>query len=177
MKSGDVQAATVLSPLRELGTYREKKVLIEWKPYLRIYEDKLGPRIEAFGLLLAQAGPTCLGALHFLGVFKDHGADRYAFIFKLPLVQDSERSAQTDSISTLLNRFPFQPPSFDERQPISRSLALAVRELHTIGWLHKGIRSDNLLLCYSSSNSDHSSMQGPFLAEFGNSRSWSDRVL
>lgn len=56
-----------------------------------------------------------------------------------------------------------------ERVGIALSLARAIRQLHTAGWLHKGIRSENILF-FDSGKEDHKSLQGPYLADFGYAR-------
>jgi len=170
VKSGEVISRTTLSSTRELAMYKNRKVLVEWKPFDKIFEDKLERRIETLAILLSEATDVSLGSLPFLGFFRDFGIDRYAFIFELPLVSELVAHKQADRVITLVDRLAFEKPSFEERLSIALFLSRAIQQLHTVGWLHKGVRSENILFCHAETFDTTPTMNGPYLAGYGYAR-------
>jgi len=170
VKSGEVTAHTVLSSTRELGMYKDRNVLIEWKPFDKTFADKLEHRIETLALLLSEATDTSLGSLPFLGFFRDFGIDRYGFVFELPFASNLVAHEQAYRVVTLLDRLSVGKPSFEERLSIALCLSRALRQLHTVGWLHKGVRSDNVLFCSVETFDKTPTMKGPYLAGYGYAR-------
>ena len=165
LKSGDIVIDKLLSETRSLGTYNMQPVLVEWKAFEKRWADKLKPRIEALGILLSKANDHSICSLPFLGFFQEYDQNRYALIFEIRPSIDAELVARPIAIQTLHDRLSQTAPPIKERVDIALSLARAVRQLHTAGWLHKGIRSENLLF-FDAGKEDHKSLQGPYLAYF-----------
>ena len=169
LKSGNVIIDKLLSDSRSLGTYNMRPVLVEWKAFEKKWAGKLKPRIEALGVLLSIADDNSIGSLPFLGFFQEYDQNRYAFVFEIRPFVDAGLVTRPEAIKTLHNRLSQPVPSIKERVGIALSLAGAIRQLHTSGWLHKGIRSENLLF-FETGKEDKKSLQGPYLADFGYAR-------
>ena len=95
----------------------------------------------------------------------------YAYVYEVANL-DEEPSQTNSTIRPLLNLFEHQRnPSLSYRVQVAVALAETVLQLHTAGWLHKGIRSENVLfldrdkLCWEIGNS-----LGPYLAGYDYSR-------
>ena len=169
LKSGDVVIDQLLSDSRSLGTYNMRPVMVEWKAFEKRWAGKLKPRIEALGVLLNKANDHSIGSLPFLGFFQEYDQNRYALVFEIRPFVDAGLAAQPEAIETLRDRLYKTAPPMKERVGIALSLARAIRQLHTAGWLHKGIRSENILF-FATGKEDHKSLQGPYLADFGYAR-------
>ena len=169
LKSGDVVIDQLLTDSRSLATYNMRPVMVEWKAFEKRWAGKLKPRIEALGILLSKANDNSIGSLPFLGIFQEYDQNRYALVFEIRPFLDAGLAAHPKAIKTLHDRLSQTAPPIKERVSIALSLARAVRQLHTAGWLHKGIRSENLLF-FDTGKEDHKALQGPYLADFGFAR-------
>ena len=69
---------------------------------------------------------------------------RYAYVFQFPEELREAPNATMLSLQDLLVR-PSLRPSLNERLDVALACAETVLQLHTAGWLHKGIRADNIL--------------------------------
>ena len=143
--------------------------MVEWKAVEKRWAGKLKPRIEALGVLLNKANDHSIGSLPFLGFFQEYDQNRYALVFEIRPFVGAGLAARPEAIETLHDRLNQTAPPMKERVSIALSLARAVRQLHTAGWLHKGIRSENILF-FNTGKEDHKSLQGPYLADFGYAR-------
>lgn len=175
IKSGEVIRGESGSPIREIATYRNKPVLLEWKRIQPGLEEKLKYRVEALGLLLNEAHESPLGCLPCAGFFEDIGSDRYAFVFELPLTAsgtgDGISRSELLSLYAWIGTDKVPKPTLEERIAMATSLVGTVRQLHVIGWLHKAIRSENVLFCYLAGSSPSSKeISGPYLAGFSYAR-------
>ncbi|KAL8666614.1 MAG: hypothetical protein Q9168_007454 [Polycauliona sp. 1 TL-2023] len=69
----------------------------------------------------------------------------------------------------LLDTYETRRPSLNERRDTALALAETILQLHTSGWLHKGIRSDNVLFIETGDSKwEYSSARGPFFAGYDN---------
>jgi hypothetical protein len=162
---------------------KKTAVWIEWKPYeLEIpgVDDEDGPRrihpatelrTAALTRMLQLEKPSdfCTPLCH--GYFDDWELSRrkhrrFGWIFALPFSQTN-----VVSLYTLLNDSDKGPkvckPSLNTRILMSKKLAISVLYLHGVNWLHKGIRSSNVLFSYGQSPPD---LENPQLSGFEYSR-------
>ena len=156
----DDQEKSSTSEHRQLGVYktpatakrnRNSQVLIEWKPIDKAVEDKLSRRIFSLVYMLMDISNQSFHALKCLGFLKHEQKDQpwnmYAFIYEISnLHEDGDGPYPTPIIrplSTLFTTTP--PPSLTFRFNLASSLAETIQQLHTSGWLHKGIRPHNVL--------------------------------
>jgi hypothetical protein len=129
---------------RAVGTYQDKDVLIEWKmvPSSRVPSHGviIDRRIKDVARLLqSDLKPEELRTLSCIGVVDkiDEEQIRYGLLYSLPSPSTSF------SLRDLLNlrKDLFLGDYFTIAQVLSKALLC----LHLAGWLHKGIRSDNIL--------------------------------
>jgi hypothetical protein len=136
---------------RVLGTFEKDNVLVEWKTVdcsdtpqdsSLIYRLMLEQRIKNVARLLkSEQKPEDLRTLSCLGVIRrEDDADTridYGLIFKVP-------SGNFQSLTSRLYH-PDADMFLNDRFATAHVMARAILFLHLAGWLHKGIRSDNIL--------------------------------
>ena len=131
--------------------------------------------MEARGILLSESNEDLLGTLPCKGFYNEIGsATCTTFVFQLPRSDTSERSANDLKVRTLLecisDRNTPQPP-LQARLAMALKMAESLRNLHIVGWLHKAIRSENILFCTDQPPTDwKEGTYGPYLAGFGFAR-------
>ena len=110
-------------------------------------------------------------APYCFGYFKDEEMGRFGLVFKKP---GRASSFQTPvSLNTLLNRTDSDGdpiiPSLTERLTLMRLIAETIERLHAVDWLHKGLRSTNVLL-FQRNSSDEIDFGDPYISGFEYSR-------
>jgi len=105
-------------------------------------ESKLKHRIKTLAALLQEVDVTTFYSLNCLAYLKDPTTGNYSYLFQPP-AGHSENPAFT-TLAYLLTEGALVP-SLNDRIALAILLVETVLQLHTSGWLHKGIRSDNVL--------------------------------
>jgi serine/threonine protein kinase len=159
---------------RVLGTFEKDDVLVEWKTaeFTNVTQDAslsyrimLEQRIKNIARLLkSEQKPEDLRTLSCLGVIRredytDTQVD-YGLTFKVP-------SRHLQSLASMIHSAN-KSMLLDDRFATAHVITRAVLFLHLAGWLHKGIRSDNILFFadeYAKINPAH-----PYLVGFEYSR-------
>ncbi|KAI4184119.1 MAG: hypothetical protein L6R41_004973 [Letrouitia leprolyta] len=160
---------------RELALYKSKRVIVEWKVIDREHEKELKTRIDQIAILLAHTYDESFHSLHCIGFLPkdasyqpdDGDSICYGLVFEL-LISPSFPLSTSPVIRPLSTLFiDSRKPSLNERHEIALALAETILQLHTSGWLHKGIRSDNVLFIDAGDNKwEYGSASGPFLAGY-----------
>jgi serine/threonine protein kinase len=136
--------------LRSFGTVDSNvPVIIEWKRYDLSWKGQKGIRLRGriqniARLLHAESKPEELLTLNCLGVFEDVEKSRYGLVFEYPLgVTEQENLLSLQS----LIKFPTPEtlPSLGDRYRMAYTLSLSLAILHASGWLHKSVRSHNIM--------------------------------
>ena len=136
---GDVSAEVS----REVAQYDGKPVIVEWKEVPSTIESKLKHRIKRVAAFLKEMNDPAFHSLTCLGFLKAPKSGRYAYLFSPPNGLSSTFSMWSlNEVLCLAS----QRPSLNNRLGIAMALAETVLQLHTAGWLHKGIRADNILV-------------------------------
>lgn len=153
---------------RSRGTVNNTPILVEWKDY-GAWQGQRAIRLRGRNnnlahLLSAPCKPEELLVFECEGYFDNIEKHQYGFVFKTPTRPGD------DLIS--LNRLLAQPPaewlpSLEERYQIAYSLSLSISIIHSVGWLHKGIRSHNILFI---KRSNEIGWHRPYLCGFAYSR-------
>jgi hypothetical protein len=137
------------------STGKRQQVWIEWKDCesQAPYGAKEGPnpkvlsRLNALVTLLREnkrteqfRAPPCLG--YFL---HEANEDRFRFglVFEKPTGVDP--STKPLSLLELLRDESGKVPSLTARAALARAIAESIERLHAVNWLHKGLRSDNII--------------------------------
>ena len=149
-------------------------VWVSWQshetPDERPERTSLTPIEELTALLMAPKPdefcvPPCLGYCNF-GPELDH---RLGLIFKTPPHVNPNTPPQ--SLLQAMRAIP--KPSLTRRIILAHKMAQCLLYFHSVNWLHKGLRSENILFFPPSNNSTHQDqdyMTSPYLTGFGYSR-------
>lgn len=151
------------------------QVWIEWKPYKEVWDQALHKqvpsrenvkRVKALVALLQSSKPAEFCVPRCLGYFDDRDDShhsqhdfRFGLIFQLP-----ERVSPDVTPVTLHHLISTVPmPSLNDRIALAHQLAVCVLYLHAVNWLHKAIRSDNILFFSHTSSAE---LSKPYLSGF-----------
>lgn len=147
----------------EVATYDGKTVILEWK-YVPVNMDRrLKHRVAAVAELLSGMSDESFHSLECIGYLKEAGTPRYAYMFKPPLDVDFSIVSLADLTQTSNLR-----SSMNDRLKIAINVTETVLQLHTAGWLHKSIRSSNILFFRSTDEmlSGTHTLPGSYLAGY-----------
>lgn len=160
--------------------YKDTSVWIEWQaaePSDPVQNSGLDPKIEErvkkLAALLksnssAQDATDSIQfrAPHCLGYFKDEYYGRFGLVFKKPKRASTEAPV---SLHTLLTDETTTTPSLTSRILLMRLLAETIERLHAVDWLHKGLRSANILF-FRHPSSHEINYTDPYISGFEYSR-------
>ncbi|KAL9084299.1 MAG: hypothetical protein Q9165_008127 [Trypethelium subeluteriae] len=133
----------------EIARYDGRQVVVEWKyaqgPLWREVQDQ----VKRLCLLLSslQDGATRTNPFHCLvciGYLPWEERGRYGLLYALPqnIIVTESMHWNYRCLRCLLSEL--KRVSLDHRYRIGLELAQTILQLHTAGWLHKGIRSENI---------------------------------
>ncbi|CZR69277.1 uncharacterized protein PAC_19177 [Phialocephala subalpina] len=157
---------------------RDRHVWIEWKPG----EVKGAPgvgqghkiisRLDALVALLRENTRTqqftavpCLGYIRH-NTNKEDASFRFGLVFENPT--GVAPSTKPVSLSQLLQDRKKRVPSLTTRFALARAIVECVEKLHAVNWLHKGLRSENLL--FFDAVEGNRDLSKPYLSGFDYSR-------
>lgn len=131
--------------------FGSQRVWIEWKEYDSDHENPawgaiITQRVKNLVTLLASPRkspyfrvPNCLGYFTTLG--ESPNITRYGLVYQKP----HDISPETP-YTTLYSQFIHQPkPSLTQRITLAHTIARSLMYLHSVNWLHKSFRSNNIL--------------------------------
>lgn len=137
---------------RALARYDGQMVLVEWKTTGLAAIRNMKHRIERVAAFLNSLVHPSFHSLQCRGYFKDPTSGQYGYVFNLPSQArerhlEATKQAAPPSMQTLKGRIRDKSlrPSLNERLSWAIALTETILQLHTSGFLHKGIRSDNVL--------------------------------
>ena len=153
--------STYLNRIRMDGSYSHKDgttrhIWVEWKRYTLdrikadINSEVIHPAtvncIEELVSILSIKKPTEFCTAHCLGYFDDRGInrdnpERFGLVFEKPLYAQS--LDQAVSLRQLLDSE--QKPSLTVRVELALTVTSCLLYIHAVNWLHKAVRSDNIL--------------------------------
>ncbi|KAF3923304.1 hypothetical protein ABW21_db0202687 [Orbilia brochopaga] len=170
---------------RQIYTYRDATVWVEWKTYMAQGLDSLPPayvedRVRKLAALLRNDQkprefrvPDCLGYVH------QPDRERFGYVFRWPKAagdssekEDLRLTAGNRPISlhSLLRSLEYPPP-LGSRIATMRCVATSIWYLHATNWLHKGLQSENIILKSTSEAAvNHRLLGDPYLSGFEYSR-------
>ncbi|KAK5062564.1 hypothetical protein LTR84_004637 [Exophiala bonariae] len=143
LTSRDTRCAT-----RSLALYGGQRVWIEWKEYdpdhqLVSWPQMIGERVKKLAILLGiEDTPKEFRAPRCLGYFQDISEDaaRYGLVYKIPPgLVESEPMTLLDLIQQE------GKPSLTRRIGLAHKISESIIYLHAVNWLHKGVRSENIV--------------------------------
>jgi hypothetical protein len=129
------------------GFYDGQPVWIEYKDVPQRLKGKLTSRVKNLALLLASTKNPSFHTLRCQGYLEEEA--RFVFIYHWPESSISQISRETRfgmSLTELIrDTKTFASISITDRLQVARELCKTLLAFHTAGWLHKDIRSDNVM--------------------------------
>ena len=109
---------------------------------------RIGSATRDLARVLHRSDPEQTRILKCYGYFHDERTRRFGLLYELPPAQtwipDASGQARVLSLRELFNRVPHFP--LNHRLRFCCDLAQAVLYVHLVGWVHKSIRPDNILV-------------------------------
>lgn len=127
-------------------------VLLEPKDYGNNPDDQTGSkvydRVKELARMLHSLDPSASDesgprTLKCKGWYEDQATAQFYFIYHLP--PECEAPSADLEVRTLYRWFKTSTPSVGTRLRLARSLAVTLWRVHAENWLHKGIRSDQVV--------------------------------
>lgn len=163
---------------RTEALYKGTSVWVEWKTpdssgpmqHGVTIDPKIHARVKKLAALLSRNNRTVSFRAPFCrGYFIDEDDGRFGLVFEKPASVPA--STQPTSLHTLIHTSTTQGlemPSLTSRITLMRHIASTVERLHAVDWLHKGLRSANILLFADQAGAFN--YADPFLSGFDYSR-------
>ena len=149
--------ASPSNPAVGSGLYEGVPVYVEHKSVPQKLKGKLISRVRNLALLLSKPQDASSFTLKCLGFFED--GERFVFLYKYPdevlTGTDPCPLSRPKSLLDLLRDSTIRSPSATTRLAITLNLCRTILTLHTAGWLHKDLRSENILF-FSQARPDES---------------------
>ncbi|CZR65627.1 uncharacterized protein PAC_15527 [Phialocephala subalpina] len=128
-----------------------EEIWVEWKQYQVPEVPGSKPRslerVEQLAALLMSQKPEQLCVPPCLGFFEIHEENSatgyFGLVFKLP-----DNAPDGSKLHSLLEALGSNEPSLTDRINLAGKLATCLLYIHSVNWLHKGLRSDNIV-CFS----------------------------
>jgi hypothetical protein len=141
---------TALKQHRTGAIYKSDSIWIEWKdvaPTSNVGTEQIENRIKLLTDLLGNEKPEGFRAPECLGYIKAIDSDekpRFGIVYKKP----TNSSSGLHTLRKLLMEVPI--PSLSARISLGATLARCVHSFHAVNWMHKGLRSDNIIFLAAS---------------------------
>jgi hypothetical protein len=166
-------------------TNRKQQVWIEWKTYEPSSfnggpDAKILERLRALTALLKEIQRTDqFRAPHCLGYFRDYDPVtnddrcRFGLVFEKP--GGVRPRTRPISLLEILRDTARDMPSLTARISLCHAIAEIVEKLHAVNWLHKGLRSHNIIFFPSDEDDESGEIDGinfqrPYISGFDYSR-------
>ncbi|CAJ0555427.1 Ff.00g054920.m01.CDS01 [Fusarium sp. VM40] len=153
----------MLSPTIGSALYQQATVLIEEKRVQSNMKRKLKPRVEALVLLLSQSPTPSFQTFPCLGYTEEQGGFR--LVFNLP--SSTEKPC---SLLSILSRSNGPLPDVGTRLRLAVQVCQTLLSFHTADWLHKDVRSENIILISPISTQSNDRLGRPYLCGFSFAR-------
>lgn len=128
----------------EPALYNGQNVIVEWKVAVDPGWDQLARYVRRLALLLSKMGDPSFHTLPWQGLLPWRERSLFGFVYKYPVqTENTQGFYGYESLHTVIQTFAIAPLS--HRVKIGKDMAETVLQLHTAGWLHKGIRSENII--------------------------------
>jgi hypothetical protein len=150
----------------QTAMYEGVAVYLERKKYTAADIDgaravQISKRVEELSKFLHVPKAPSFQSLHCAGHFQNALSSEFVFIFDRPF-GSSDNVVPLSLLSLLKSK---QIPSLTDRFKLANGLATTLLHLHASGWLHKGIRSENVLL-FPKSVEELRTLHEPYLVGY-----------
>lgn len=124
----------------ELALYQDELVLVQWKVTEGIDGEKYATQTKCLAVLLMSLSHESFRSLPCVGSLSKRDLSLHAVVFSIP------PSLPRPKITTLKQLIAsVRYVCLSRRLSIGRSIAEAVLQLHTSGWMHKSLRPENVV--------------------------------
>ncbi|KAI9035687.1 prion-inhibition and propagation-domain-containing protein [Aspergillus affinis] len=132
----------------EPALYNGQKVIVEWKFAGDPGWDQLARYVRRLGLLLSKMDDPSFHTLPWQGLLPWRERSLFGFVYRYPVqTEEFKGSFRYESLHKVI-QYPSIAP-LNRRVRIAMDMAETVLQLHTAGWLHKGIRSENIIAFFT----------------------------
>ena len=122
-----------------IARYEGEIVFVEWKELPVHSRSKIMGRVQDLAVLLGAPKHPEFRALRCKGIALDTSASRIAYVFEMPV---SSAFQPPVSLRTSFGG----NPSVTDRLQLALRITESVRYFHMAGWLHKNLRSENIII-------------------------------
>ncbi|KAK4209271.1 prion-inhibition and propagation-domain-containing protein [Rhypophila decipiens] len=137
----------------EFATYRQKQVLIQWKPVESTQWECYTKQMKCLAVfLMSLSVHKSFRSLPCLGHYPCQPQARHGIVYAMPDGGSGETDWDFKTLRDLIKDQPFV--SLKRRLALAKTLADVVLQLHTAGWLHKNLCSKNILFLATRGSSD-----------------------
>ncbi|KAF3037367.1 hypothetical protein E8E12_006894 [Didymella heteroderae] len=166
---------------RTEASYKGIPVWVEWKLMepspLGRSDSNLEERMKNLAALLKwnssadeDINPYQFRAPHCLGYFNDEHGGRFGLVFQKPTGASAEAPVTLHSLLTAVDsEGDAHIPSLTDRIALMRLLSDTIERMHAVDWLHKGLRSANILF-FRDSKTHQVNLANPYISGFEYSR-------
>ena len=163
----------------QMATYKDELVLVEWRQTSQSRYSVLMKQMQSLALLLGCVDNT-FARLPCRGLTASEENCRFALVYAIPEALDNTaqepHSVEPRRLYELIESQ--RHVSLRQRITIAATLADAVLQLHTAGWLHKSIRSENVIfLGHTKEDSESFLADKPYLTGYDYARPESEISL
>ena len=153
-----------------ITTYNTTVVMVEWRTITANWHG-VKEHLRDLAMLLRQASDSAFHSLPCAGYVDMQESGRFGFVYDITdfTTGADASSVQTRSLFDLFTECPFV--SIVDRTRIAYDMAEAVLQLHTAGWLHKGICSENIQFVGAARSAPRAIVgSNPYLVGYGYAR-------
>lgn len=151
----------------EFADYNGKQVLVQWKVAEGDDWQKYEENMKCLTVVLMSVCHQSFHALPCYGYHPAQSLGRHGVMFSMPDEDHSKWAMKPlkDLIETC------RVVNLTRRVQIGRAIAEAVLQLHTAGWMHKGINSENIIFVAPEGTEDSQFLtHGPYLMGYDYAR-------
>ncbi|KAI0012959.1 prion-inhibition and propagation-domain-containing protein [Xylariaceae sp. FL0662B] len=124
----------------EFARYNGRQVIVQWKVAEGQLWGKYQAQMKSLAVLLMSFSHKSFRSLRCLGYYPAEDLGRHGIVFSVPT---ENISWSMKSLSQLIEDE--KTVSLSRRVAVAQALAETLLQLHTVGWMHKSLRSDNVI--------------------------------
>lgn len=161
----------------QTATFESSTVIVEWRTTDEKRYGSLEKQMQSLALLLGSADNT-FASLSCIGLSSAKDTLRFGLVYEMPMPRPISPNEPREFRNLYELISSGTKCSLGDRIRISLKLAEAVLQLHTAGWLHKSIRSDNIIFVAATKDDAEVFLQGsPCLVGYDYARPESETSL
>jgi serine/threonine protein kinase len=157
------------------GTENSRPILIEWRNYGHsageTVNQQIFKRMKSITGLLSQRVPRQFQALECCGFYHDASRRAFGIVFEIPHQADTLQ-CEPVSLNSWINstkQLVYQPP-LERKFKLALTIANAVHEFHSVGWMHKNLNSLNIAFFPPKERPNLQLASEPYIIGFHHSR-------